>query len=194
MIIPFNNALFRRTVTGLIVPHGMTDLIHAQQNYLTGALYRINGATMLTTYLLNKTNQNIIINTIFLLASTIHFRRDFPKIKNIPRLFLSGIFLLLSILYNPNLFIYYMVFIHLPNHYRMKWYYLSRTPIRTITTMTLSTGVFLIIGEKLPIFINNKLFMDSMKSIIISHIIYEECHVYDSLHKYFPKYYVDDLM
>ena len=194
MFIPCNNIILRRVVTGLIAPHGMTDLIHAQQNYLTWALYRINGATLLTTYLLNNMNQNMMINAIFLLASTIHFRRDFPKIKNIPRLFLSGIFLLFSIFYNPNLFIYYMVFLHLPNHYRMKWHHLSRTPVKTVTTMALSTGLFLIIGEKTVIFMNNKLFMDIMKGIIVSHIIYEECHVYDSLHKYFPQYHVDDVI
>ena len=194
MIITSNNVILRRAITGLIAPHGMTDLIHAQQNYLTGALYRINGATILGTYMLHYLQQYVIINIIFLIASTIHFRRDFPKIKNIPRVLLSSIFLLFSIGYNPNLFIFYMLFVHLPNHYRMKWKHLLITPKKTILTMTLSTGIFLILGEKTVVLMNNTLFMDIMKGVIVSHILYEESHVYNSLHKYFPPYISDALL
>ncbi len=62
------------------------------------------------------------------------------------------------------------------------------------SNLKISFSIFLILGEKTVVLMNNTLFMDIMKGVIVSHILYEEYHVYNSLHKYFPPYISDALL
>lgn len=183
MIISPNLSIVKHAINGIIAPHGMTDIIHAQQHQLIPQLFKINGLTMLSSILLNKFHLQNVLNGAFVLASIIHFRRDFPKIKYIPRFLLSSIFLLFSLFYNPNIFYFYMLFIHVPNHYNLNWNYLQNKKLQTISTLSFSTTLFLIMGDKFHFLTYKPIVIDCLKGIIISHIIYEESFIFNELHK-----------
>ena len=175
MILPTKLSLFKyAAINGIIAPHGITDIIHAQQNNLFGPLFTINGVTILSSVVLDKLYLNNILDVSFILSSIIHFRRDFPENKLIPRYLFSFVLLFISIFYNPNILFFYMLFIHVPNHYRLNWKYLKNKKIQTISILSLSTTLFLIMGNELNFLTITPL----VKSIIISHIIYEETFVY----------------
>lgn len=183
MIFSPKLSLVKHAIHGIIAPHGMTDIIHAQQNNLVPHLFKINGLTMLSSVLLSKFQLENILNVAFITSSIIHFRRDFPKIKLIPRFLMSSLFLLFSLFYYPNLFLYYMLFIHVPNHYNLNWQYLENKKLKTISTLSFSTTLFLIMGDKFYFLSSNPLVLDCLKGIIISHIIYEESFIFNELHK-----------
>jgi len=71
--------LIKHAINGIIAPHGITDIIHAQQKNLIPILFKINGVTILSSILLNKFELENILNLVFITSSIIHFRRDFPK-------------------------------------------------------------------------------------------------------------------
>ena len=61
----------------IIAPHGITDIIHAQQNNLSSYLTLINILSTFFFFILSKFNLSNIGFQIFLLFSVFHFQRDF---------------------------------------------------------------------------------------------------------------------
>lgn len=167
---------------GVIAPHGMTDLIHAQQNNLSSQLYQINALSIVSSLLLNKFNQDIL-NDLFFLSSIIHFRHDMPKIMKLPRYFLS-FFMIFSFLFiKMDLFMYYMIFIHVPNHYKMSWSYLKNEKWRSFFTLLISTLLFIKGGQLFDMNLLKPLPLNLIKGLIISHIIYEEVYIHKNKNK-----------
>lgn len=166
---------YKYLINGIIAPHGITDIIHAQQNNLLPQLFTINGITILSSIILDKYHLEDILNGLFILSSIIHFRRDFPKNKFIPRYLFSYILLLISIFYNHNILIFYMLIIHVPNHYYLNWKYIKNKKIQNISVLSITTTLFLKM-ENTFYFISLTPFV---KGIIISHIIYEESFIFN---------------
>lgn len=183
MILPNNLAIIKYSINGLIAPHGITDVIHAKQHNLIPQLIKINTITILTTATLTNLNLIPLLDIIFLTSSVIHFKRDFPINKFIPRYIVTSCFLLFSILYSYNLLICCMLFIHVPNHYKLNWTFLKKDKTFTASIITLTTIIFLLIGEKYDYLIYTSYMIDVFKGIIISHIIYEEMYIFKDLKK-----------
>ena len=106
--------------TAVIAPHGMTDLIHTENNNKIMQLFRINILSVASSMLFQMSNLDTITNILFMTSSAIHFRHDFP-IKNEFLKLCAGSFLVLNaekigmelfILHICVLFMYYV-----PNHY-----------------------------------------------------------------------------
>jgi hypothetical protein len=183
-IVPF-------VVKNVIAPHGMTDLTHSMLTDRVPQLMTINAMTIIGSKLITIFNQNILLNIIFVLSSIIHFRKDFPKIKinyiTIPNWVLCSVFLL-SCVFTPykinsdfgaNMFLYYITFIHVPNHYRVNWKYIKKNIPLNIFLLTSSPILFNLILKYFKINVAGNNFINLMKSLIISHIIYDELYVAD---------------
>jgi hypothetical protein len=171
-------SLLKFAINGIIAPHGITDIIHAIEYNNIPQLIKINCITTGYVFLLNMLNLKHVLNTSFIVFSIIHFRRDFPKISLIPKFILSFISMLYLIL-NPDKFIYYMIGIHVPNHYKLNWNYLKINKKQNIYFLSLSSLLFIFIGNNFLIFAKKKIVFDLIKSIIISHIIYGELYIYN---------------
>ena len=70
IITPF----VKKTLSTVIAPHGITDLIHAQQNKLVLQLCSINIASIIGSTIVNSS----ILDKLFFLFSAWHFRNDMP--------------------------------------------------------------------------------------------------------------------
>ena len=180
MILPCKTIVYKYLNSGLIAPHGMTDLVHADQYNLTPELYKINLLTTATHGLIHLVEIPYLLNILFVGMSIVHFRRDFPKIKQIPRFLLSSIFLLFS-LSRPELFFLYMALIHVPHHYNLNWKYLKKAPLLSIISLSVSTFFSLLLSHNYgTIVYKNPFILDTIKGIIVSHIIYEETYLYEN--------------
>ena len=167
--------LIKYAINGIIAPHGITDIIHAQQKNLLPHLFTINSISIIFSILLDNLYSENILNVIFILSSIAHFRRDFPESNLIPRSSLSFILILISILYNHDILLFFMLFIHVPNHYNLNWKYLKHKKIQTIMILSLSTTFFLNIENTYSF----STLTPAIKGIIISHVIYEEIFIFN---------------
>lgn len=171
------NSIVNKIINGVIAPHGMTDLIHAQQNNYLGELYKINLLSLCSS-LVSEQFMPQILNGMFFLSSIIHFRHDMPKIVNIPRYLLSSFVIFGLFFFEPSLFLLYMCFLHVPNHYKLSWFFLKKEKIISFLTILFSTFLFLKGGYYINNLGTNKYTFSIIKSLIISHIIYEECFIH----------------
>ena len=76
-----------------------------------------------------------------------------------------------------------MLFIHVPNHYKLNWTFFKKDKTFTASIITLTTIIFLLIGEKYDNLIYTSYMIDLFKGIIISHIVYEEMYIFKDLKK-----------
>jgi hypothetical protein len=174
--------------TGIVAPHGMTDWIHALQTKNVPMLLKINAATASSFFIMNKTGNEYLLNIFFLLFSIMHFKHDIPFKYPFLKFFTVEIILLLSV-FNLDILYFYLTFIHVPNHYKLNWKYLSKTPIKSFLLMSVST-FFMVNFEKFNL--NNvdfiqPIYFDLLKSIIVSHIIYQELFIHTSISRYLMK-------
>ena len=171
--------ILQKALSTVIAPHGITDLIHANQHNITTELLHINGFTMVYSHVLHFTDQNIL-GTLFLLSSIIHFRHDMPRVLGIPRFIWSSLLISLFSAYNMA-FYPFMILIHVPNHYRINWQYIKKNMSRNLQFLFLFTLFSSFLGD----FVFDKLLtgyvIDMAKGIVIAHIIYEELHIHKDL-------------
>lgn len=174
------NPITRTIITGIIAPHGITDLVHAKENKLLPELYTMNIVSVLGTFALD-TNAKIILDILFYTSACYHFRNDMPKIPEIGnQTVLSALMLLAFLTFEPSLFLYYMIFIHVPNHYLMNWSLLSKHKKYSIIVIALTTMISIIAGETSGI-MESHMVETISKGLIISHILYEETYIFKSL-------------
>ena len=76
-----------------------------------------------------------------------------------------------------------MLFIHVPNHYKLNWSFLKKDKIFTTFIITFTSIIFLLIGEKYDNLIHCSYMIDLFKGVIISHVIYEEMYIFKDLKK-----------
>ena len=176
-IIPLK-PFFQKTISTIIAPHGITDIMHAKQYNLTTELIQINGFGLVYSHILHFTSPDIILHTVFLVSSIIHFRHDMPRIYIIPRYIFSGLIISLFSSF-PVLFFPYMVLLHVPNHYRMNWNVLKNNLIANIILLLLFTMSCYFGGEIIFDNFFNSYVIDIAKGLVIAHIAYEELYIHN---------------
>ena len=174
------NPITRTIITGIIAPHGITDLVHAKENKLLPELYTINIVSVLGTMALDN-NAKMLLDIIFYASACYHFRNDMPKTPEMAnQTTLSALMLLAFLTFDPSLFLYYMIFIHVPNHYLMNWSVLSKHKKYSIIVIALTTMVSIIAGET-PGIMESHIVEIISKGLILSHIFYEETFIFKTL-------------
>lgn len=165
-LVPFQKFL----VTQVIAPHGITDIVHAHKTNSYFKLFFNYGGSIVLTNELHYIQQDTILNFIFFIASAYHFRHDIsiisPKLK--PR-FIYSVLFLNYLIKNPELFILYMTFLHVPNHYRMSWNYIKFMKYESLI-LIFSTSILSYFGYNYIESINNIPIM----GIILGHVFYNE--------------------
>lgn len=168
----------------IIAPHGMTDLIHANKYKLLDQLYRINAATIAGIFACHFFHQDDFINALFLGSSIIHFRNDMPAFgtagctKNAIKFTCSSMLVATASIMSWNLFMYYMIFIHVPNHYRMNYKHIKHALPETIIAIGGLASILTAVDYS-PI--NNPYLDWITKSLIIAHVVYEEVHIFKTV-------------
>ena len=170
--------LVKHLTTSVIAPHGVTDLVHAIEEDNMQTLVNTYASTIASSYLLSEINMDSTLNFIFFILSVVHFRRDMPIIKDIPRYAWSFLFLQFSIMNSPTLFFIYLTFIHVPHHYRMNWSTLKKNPKMSVGIVLLTTIIIEILGKDFHTIMLNDSIMSVIKGIIMSHVIYEEIGIF----------------
>ena len=170
--------ILKHLTTTLIGPHGITDIIHANNTNIMPEMSKTYGSIIGSTLLLSQFNMTPFIDISFFIASIIHFRRDMPEIKSIPRYIWSSSLLLFTMNYCPDLFIIYMIAIHVPHHYIMNWDYMKQTPRFSVLLLVITSTLMGIIGNSFEPNEHMELIMTITKGIVLSHIAYEEIYIF----------------
>lgn len=174
--------------TGIVAPHGMTDWVHAFQTKNVPTLLKINAVTTSSFLVMNKTGNENLINILFFLFSIMHFKHDIPFKQPFLKNITVPILLFLSV-FNIDILYFYLTLIHVPHHYMLNWKYLSKTPVKSFILMGVSTFI-MVNFEKFNLtnvdFIQ-PVYFDVLKSIIVSHIIYQELFIHTSISRYLMK-------
>ena len=173
-----NIATYQNIISGIIAPHGMTDLFHARQNNYVKQLLSINIACASSSLMLNTIQDPyFILDTSFLISSVIHFRHDMPQVFPKSEYSTSLFLVFISLFYNHDIFFVYMLFFHVPHHY-----YMNRNVIKEninmnvgILILTTMTSLF---GNHMINAFDSSLIFDLSKGVIISHILYEELYIH----------------
>ena len=169
--------IYKNILTTVIAPHGITDMIHAVQYNITSELLALNGAVLGASVIMAD-NAPMLLDGAFMAASVVHFRHDMPTIKYVPKSALSTLLIGSSVLYDPNIFFLYMVATHVPNHYRTNWRYIRENTGKNVALIILFTLILYSCCELFPALYESKLAFDCSKGLVISHIIYDEKHIY----------------
>lgn len=164
----------------IIAPHGITDIIHAQQNNLSHYLIPINILSTSLFFILSKFNLSHIGFQIFLITSVFHFQRDFFILKNIfLQFFFSSIIVYCNYISHYIVF-FYLLFFHVPNHYTQSWKFLKINLYKSFFIISIFTFLSVCIThfclEDNP---HNSFIENIIKGIIIGHIIYQEKFVHN---------------
>jgi hypothetical protein len=180
--------ILKLITTGIVAPHGMTDWVHAFQTKNVPTLLKINAATTSSFLVMNKTGNENLINILFFLFSIMHFKHDIPFKQPFLKNITVPILLFLSV-FNIDILYFYLTLIHVPHHYMLNWKYLSKTPVKSFILMGVSTFI-MVNFEKFNLtnvdFIQ-PVYFDVLKSIIVSHIIYQELFIHTSISRYLMK-------
>ena len=153
----------------IIAPHGITDVVHAQVYKQYPVLTVFYGGSTLTGWLLHSTQHDVFLYSIFGVLSIVHFRNDFV----LPKWVLSSSTLLLMLQGSSlDALFFYMMVIHVPNHFRTAWSYVKKMPLLTLVLLS-ATGVwcdYYLLSE-----LWNHPYL--MISVMMGHILYQEfCH------------------
>jgi|TARA_Y100000992_G_scaffold161670_1_gene108292 hypothetical protein len=175
---PFSNINFYNKATLpfiayniIIGPHGITDLLYAieyKKILQFTSVYCLN--SVFFRWLHIKQYESIM-NAVFLSLSAIHFRNDVPINNKFIQLFFSTLFVLNLKTLGLPVFLFYMCFLHVPNHYLTYKELMSKHKYLSYLIIS-SVSVFLCNSQNC---IENNSWL--IKSIIISHILFEEIHV-----------------
>ena len=173
----------KKLILGLIAPHGATDIIHASQNKLVSKLFQIQAANLVGVQLLSMLNDGKVLDIVFLFFSVIHFRHDFKKIPPFVAVLLMSNFALLWVptLSFDDIFFFYMVFLHVPNHYIMNWNFIKKQKGATLFVVGMVSMIFLLSENNIDFSNINITLMNAGKAFILSHIMYNEKYVYKKI-------------
>lgn len=164
--------LIKFVSNAIVAPHGITDIVHADQLNLFEPLIGVNLLSIGSFELLNYFDFNNISTFLFFFFSAIHFQHDVPSKNFYIRYGSIGLLFILSAFYNDLLF-YYLLFIHVPNHYKTSLSYLKKSPLKSTIVISLST----IVCVSLDNLIVYNQYNGILQGIIVGHIIYEQLFV-----------------
>lgn len=187
MLFPIKQLLLQKSLSTIIAPHGMTDMMHANEYGLMRRLYEINVGAVISTHFLHIAHYEPVINTVFIVCSIAHFRHDMPVLEKVPRYVLSTGLIPVFAKYDLTFYIY-MLLVHVPNHYNMNWKYIEPKLVVNIGILILFTLLFSFGGDIFFQYLANEYFIDIMKSVVIAHIVYEETFI----HKKEPRREIND--
>lgn len=165
----FKSKLFKIASNAIIAPHGITDIIHADQMKIITPLFGINILSVGSFELLHFFHFNNISTLLFFIFSAIHFQHDVPSNNVYIRYSSVGLLFFFSVFYNDLLF-YYLLLIHVPNHYKKNFIFLKKSPFKSIFVILLTT--IACIGFDNFILYNQN--YGIIQGIVVAHIIYEE--------------------
>lgn len=170
-------------IKNVIATHGITDFTHSILYNNLPKLLWIQGSVYSFTKLVPNKNIN---DFLFFLFSVNHFKNDFPSITisyvNLPNYITTSFFLLSSIFiesilpYNigSSIFILFMTFNHVPNHYKKNYYFIKKDEVFNFLVIMFFTVFVNAFADYYPRyfydFYNNNVF----RSLIISHCIYND--------------------
>ncbi len=177
MLFPVKQLLMQKYVSTIIAPHGITDIMHANEYGLMRRVYEIYASAVIGTHFLHVGHYEPIINAVFIVCSIAHFRHDMPVVEKVPRYVLSTSLIPMFAICNPT-FYAYMIFIHVPNHYYMNWRYIEPKLVFNLGVLFAFT---LLLSFGWDIFFQRFVtdyFIDIMKSVVIAHIVYEESYIH----------------
>ena len=178
-------------INNIIIPHGMTDFIHAKLHRQIPQLCSIYASTTLCSVLMTPFLQYPEhIHPFFLCASAIHFRTDMPAwgqnrfsksmvqlLQLLQSTLLIGLF---SITHNIEFFLLYMVVLHVPNHYRNAWSFIRKDLYSTILSITGCQCTLLLLehiwGPLMKPDISNHIPLP-VQFGVVAHILYNELYV-----------------
>lgn len=181
MIFPNYYHIKHKIITTVVAPHGITDFIHATQYNTTQELLSINTVCLLTSIGMSQNDITMMgLNTFFIISSAVHFRHDLPltlKNKNQEiQKYIFSLITILSFIANHDLFFWYMCFLHVPKHYYTNRNVISKDMLIN-SFLILSFTLFLsFVGTKEVVFY--PFLYPIYKSVVISHIIYQEMYVH----------------
>lgn len=163
----------------IIAPHGITDIGHSILTNNTKNLFKIYGLNFTFTNLITNINyikSNNIMNILLIISSFFHFRHDIKnlKINNINVSNYILFFIIFFSLLQPELLIYYMTFIHVPNHFKLNNFHIKKFKI--LNTFLYTGLIFIFYWNNFDI-LNNIYILNNIISIIISHVIYQEVYI-----------------
>ena len=185
-ILPFIASNF------IIGPHGITDLIYAIRKNKKTELFLTYGATIFMFDFLFIENRINIINTIFLFSSIVHFKHDFPFEDEMLQLLTSALFVFNLHKIGMLPFLIYMSFIHVPNHYLTLHTLLKKNKVFSLLSISLISFILCVTSINNPTLIYNSFYQNFIKSIIVSHIAYEEVFVKYEKKNIFKSIFKDD--
>jgi hypothetical protein len=151
----------------IIAPHGITDLVHAHVYKQYPTLAAFYGGSTTAGWILHANHHDVWLYGLFGILSLVHFRHDFYFFPN------WNATLVLMMQSSPlDAFLFYMVFAHVPNHFRMAWPYIEK---HRLPTFALLMGA----GAWCDCFLLNTLWNYPywITSVIIGHILYQELGV-----------------
>jgi hypothetical protein len=163
----------------VIAPHGITDIGHSILTNNSMNLLKIYGMNFSLISIINQLQDSRDISNILLFGfSILHFRHDFPNFRinniQIPKYIYASLFLILLNYISSELLFYYMIFIHVPNHFKLNIFHIKDLKIVNVF-LYLLFGLFCIQFDTHLLHDENNL--NYIKSIIISHILYQEIYV-----------------
>lgn len=162
--------------TAVVAPHGMTDLIHAENNDKVLPLFRINLLCAAGAMIMHMMNMDIMTNVAFMSSSAIHFRHDFPVKNEFLKLCASSVLVLNAQQIGAELFMCYMCFIHVPNHYKTYEPMIKANYVKSCLYIGLCAIVATFYFYSDPNIMQNENLVVLSQALIISHIIYEELY------------------
>lgn len=170
--------IHKSIINVVIAPHGITDLIHSTNFNTTKQLLTFNSASLIGSTLLSHNNP-ILLDDLFLLSSIVHFRHDMPNFVYIPNYIFSSLLLKSAIVINHNILFFYMLTLHVPNHYKTNWIHIKKNPYKNIVFIILFTLFLSYLGLNYPFIYESKFIFDLSKGIVISHVIYNELYIHN---------------
>ena len=178
-LILLNNINDRFIISNIVAPHGITDISHSIESNNFKNLININLTSMILINLLDKINLNLITNITFLILSIIHFKDDFGIIKKKKVTASFFVFSLLltyhyfSLALSLNIFLFYMTIIHVPLHYKKNWWHIKKNKYLNSFFLMMVSLITNNLYYNYSLY-SNIFLCNFIKSIIISHIIYNE--------------------
>jgi hypothetical protein len=167
-----SNPFYHLAMNIIIVPHGVTDIVHAIHTRNVRNLVKYYGTALLGGEICYWIHQEHIWYNVFFIFSVCHFKHDFDVI--VPHKSLSyGLSVLLLLLFSKQslwVFFAYMLFVHVPHHYCNSWTYVKNyTYITSVLVYVTSVWSNLLLVNSL----SNETWM-AVLSIVIGHVLYEE--------------------
>lgn len=174
----------------IIAPHGVTDMSHAIMTNNNKKLFLINLFNVgVVETVVHPLNLFIEYDIIFFIATIIHFQNDFSNIKFndivFPKYISSTIFVISCLVLNNiipfnlgyDILLSYMTLIHVPNHYRENWFHIKKDIALNFLLLLFTCAFFNSVYDLYPDLLNNNHIINVGKSIIISHIFYQEKYI-----------------